>query len=128
MALIGLILVIVGGVQLGTKKSKVVSDEKRAPMENSPFAAKPVQKVYCRYCGKERPISGDHCTLCGMSSESVSTNMKQCSVCGATVSEDSKFCSNCSTEFGKSTNETAVESIGQGKQSLLMRPFEEPKL
>lgn len=122
MALIGLILVIVGGVQLGTKKSKVVSD-KRAPKDGSQMA-KPIQKTYCRYCGKEKPISGDHCPLCGRSSHSVSTNMMQCTICGASMAEDSNFCSNCSTEFRKTANETAVESTGQSH----MRPFEEPKL
>lgn len=101
LALIGLILVIVSAVHQGTKKRKVaahqsdpISDGKPTTNISSQFATKTVQKVYCRYCGKERPISGDFCSLCGRSSLSVSTNMKHCNVCEATMTEDSKFCGN----------------------------------
>jgi RNA polymerase subunit RPABC4/transcription elongation factor Spt4 len=57
------------------------------------------EKIYCRYCGKIRPIKTEYCSLCGRSSISKSENMKKCIGCNSLVSEDSGFCSNCGKEF-----------------------------
>jgi len=57
------------------------------------------EKIYCRYCGKLRPIETEYCALCGRSSISKSENMKKCISCNSLVSEDSGFCSNCGKEF-----------------------------
>jgi RNA polymerase subunit RPABC4/transcription elongation factor Spt4 len=57
------------------------------------------EKIYCRYCGKLRPIESEHCARCGRSSLSKSDVMKKCIDCSSIVSEDSKFCSNCGKGF-----------------------------
>jgi uncharacterized OB-fold protein len=35
------------------------------------------EKIYCRYCGKLRPIETEYCPRCGRSSISKSENMKK---------------------------------------------------
>ena len=57
------------------------------------------EKIYCRYCGKLRPIETEYCPRCGRSSISKSENMKKCISCNSLLSEDSGFCSNCGKEF-----------------------------
>jgi RNA polymerase subunit RPABC4/transcription elongation factor Spt4/uncharacterized membrane protein len=57
------------------------------------------EKIYCRYCGKLRPLESEHCARCGKSSLSKSDRIKKCIDCSSIVSEDSKFCSNCGKEF-----------------------------
>jgi RNA polymerase subunit RPABC4/transcription elongation factor Spt4 len=57
------------------------------------------EKIYCRYCGKLRPIESEYCARCGRSSFSKSDVMKKCIDCSSIVSEDSIFCSNCGKGF-----------------------------
>ena len=57
------------------------------------------EKIFCRYCGKLRPIESEYCARCGRSSNSKSENMKKCIICNSLVSEDSGFCSKCGKEF-----------------------------
>jgi RNA polymerase subunit RPABC4/transcription elongation factor Spt4 len=125
MIVIGLILLIVGLVK--GKKSKVIGrrqipneetiDDK--PIEEgikfNTFSEKKIdgistderinskeyenEKIYCRYCGKQRLIESEYCARCGRSSLSKSEVMKKCVSCNSLVSEDSKFCSNCGKEF-----------------------------
>ena len=58
-----------------------------------------IEKIYCRYCGKLRPIESEYCVRCRRSSNSKSENMKKCAICNSLVGEDSEFCSNCGKEF-----------------------------
>jgi|SRR5215207_6463548 predicted amidophosphoribosyltransferase len=57
------------------------------------------EKIYCRYCGKQREASGEFCSMCGRSSHPSSTTVKKCILCKATMSEDSEFCANCGQKF-----------------------------
>ena len=71
----------------------------------SGFVIKPLKnrnksgKVFCRYCGKLRPVSGTNCSECGKPTMSSVTETKMCSFCAATMSADSEFCANCRRKF-----------------------------
>lgn len=102
MILVGLILLIVGIVK--GKKPKVIGSTK---IENEKVINLPHQelsdskvsqneKIYCRYCGKVRPLEGEYCPRCGKSSISQSAEeIIECKSCHSLVSEDSRYCSNC---------------------------------
>jgi hypothetical protein len=73
IALVGLILIIVGAVQQGTRKRKIISsqsdpvpDRKSTSTKNPEFSSKSAPKLYSRYCSKERPVTGDVCLSCGL--------------------------------------------------------------
>ena len=63
----------------------------------------PSGKIFCRYCGKLRPLAGTNCSECGKPTMSSVTATKGCSYCTAAVSADSEFCANCGRRFQDST-------------------------
>jgi RNA polymerase subunit RPABC4/transcription elongation factor Spt4 len=52
-------------------------------------------KIYCRYCGKTRPLESEYCPRCGKSSISRSDQLVDCNNCHSLISKDSQYCSNC---------------------------------
>ncbi len=64
------------------------------------------EKIYCRYCGKQREASGEFCSRCGRSTHSTSNNMKICRNCSSRMGEDSEFCANCGQKFEEKSNLT----------------------
>jgi Double zinc ribbon len=89
-----------------------------APLDESQNLQTTSMSVYCRYCGKKRPITFDSCPLCGRSLTTSSSAMKQCIVCDASMSEDSLFCANCGAKSERPATYSATGIIGGGKKSL----------
>src|SRR5687768_11498740 len=82
MILIGIILLIVGIVK--GKKPKVVESNKFIQEEKviNPISNKrknsiesQVNIIYCRYCGKTKPLESEYCSRCGKSSISRSERL-----------------------------------------------------
>ena len=99
MAVIGIALVIIGSLQ----ESKQKKESKAEPITISPEvnSSGSVEKIFCRYCGKQRTILAEFCPICGRSSQTSSTAMKRCYNCSSSMSEDSEFCANCGQKFGE---------------------------
>jgi hypothetical protein len=68
---------------------------------------KKIEKIFCRYCGKEILLSGDYCMFCGEISNdnftSITINenntMKQCVNCKTLIRDDSLFCFYCGSNL-----------------------------
>jgi hypothetical protein len=95
LALIGVILAVIGGAQMARSRHHI---EKAMPATID-HAQIGNGKIFCRYCGKLRPVSGTLCSECAKPSESKSTTSKKCIHCQASMSEDSEFCANCGRKF-----------------------------
>jgi RNA polymerase subunit RPABC4/transcription elongation factor Spt4 len=102
MILIGIILLIVGIVR--GKKPKVIesnklNQEKKGinPISNEIKNSKESQVniIYCRYCGKTKPLESQYCPRCGKSSISKFERLIDCNNCHSLISEDSRYCSSC---------------------------------
>jgi hypothetical protein len=107
LAFVGLIISIVGAVSGNKKVITYARNEQQQPI--SPQMK--TEKIFCRYCGKERLILAEYCSFCGKSSRSLSTNTKKCIGCGLFTSEDSKFCANCGKEFHQSISDNTDITI-----------------
>lgn len=90
MGIIGLVLIIVGAVT-GKKRKEAINQHSNYTHSS--------QKIFCRYCGKERDTAGEFCSRCGRSVQSNSVNMKVCRNCNSSMSEDSQFCANFGRKF-----------------------------
>ncbi len=104
LAIVGLVLTIVGTVQTGKKRHKDLPQQSASisaspPKEYQTVPSNNVNKIFCRYCGKERDTSGEFCSRCGRSVQSNSVNMKVCRNCNSSMSEDSQFCANFGRKF-----------------------------
>lgn len=91
MIILGIILVVLGSYK-GKKEviNQINVDTKQSRQNDN---------IYCRYCGKLRPIEGEFCARCGKHSASQVSMMKKCLTCNTSVSEDSNYCSSCGKEF-----------------------------
>jgi ribosomal protein L37E len=59
-----------------------------------------IQKIYCRFCGKDNPVSSEYCLQCRMPIKvPPSQVMKVCEKCGLAVNDDSVYCYSCGTIF-----------------------------
>lgn len=59
-----------------------------------------IQKLYCRFCGKDNPISSEYCLQCRRQiTMSPSQIMKVCEKCGLAVNDDSVYCYSCGTNL-----------------------------
>lgn len=99
MSVIGVGLLIHGAVAKSKGKSQSSEVDSLSASRNIPEYAMRENKIFCRYCGKLRPVSGSFCSECGKSSESTSTIPKKCTYCSATMTQDSEFCANCGRKF-----------------------------
>jgi hypothetical protein len=104
---ISIIGILLGGslTSIGAVLVLVVAIRKRRRnKQEKPLAgqkARGTNKIYCRYCGKLKPIEGKFCSLCGRSSKTSSTTMTKCLDCDLPMSEDSEFCANCGAKIQK---------------------------
>ena len=53
--------------------------------------------IYCRYCGKTRPLEGKLCPRCGKASQS--EQLVECNSCHSLISDYSRYCSNCGMDM-----------------------------
>jgi len=106
MFLVGIILLIVGIVK--GKKPKVVENNKfiheeqginRISKEWKNSKEFHGNQIYCRYCGRTRPLESEYCPRCGKSSISKSEQLIDCNNCHSLISEDSRYCSNCGNDL-----------------------------
>lgn len=110
LSIIGLILIIVGSVTGGKKKEGPTQEALNISSLQQPDTN---NKIYCRYCGKQRPATGHYCPSCGRStSTSVDerNSMKQCMYCRSLLSDDSLFCSNCGRKFSQESSFTSTST------------------
>ena len=109
MFLIGITLLIVGIVK-GKKPKVSVSNKFNQeetvinPISNESKNFKESQdnKIYCRYCGKTKPLESEYCPRCGISSISKAEQLIDCNNCHSLISEDSRYCSNCGYDLKES--------------------------
>jgi hypothetical protein len=107
----GIIFFIIGILFVGLKHKKVIRDVTNEQQQFVPSQIN-TDKIFCRYCGKERLILAEYCSFCGKSSRSLSTNTKKCISCSFITSEDSKFCANCGKEFHQSiSNKSDIKTV-----------------
>jgi hypothetical protein len=103
--LIGFVAALAGGIGLAVRGSRSRKENKGSKIETYDVQTNAsVREIFCRYCGKKRPISQDFCSICGRSSHATSTGMKKCTVCKATMSDDSNYCANCDQKFEEKLN------------------------
>jgi len=76
ITIIGIVLVIIGSVQQSKNKKEKQAESKVISPEVTSSGS--IEKIYCRYCGKQRPILGEFCPICERSSQTSSTTMKRC--------------------------------------------------
>lgn len=98
MILAGIILLIVGIVKY---KTPVVIKSNQLKQVINPVFDKLIKSynsqdnnIYCRYCGKTRPLEGKICSRCGKDS-SQSEQHVECNSCHYLISDNSRYCSNC---------------------------------
>ena len=129
MFLVGIILLIVGIVK--GKKHKVVENNKfiheeqeinRISKEWKNSKKFHSNQIFCRYCGKPKPLESEYCTRCGKSSILKSGQLINCNNCLSLISEDSRYCSNCGHDLKEDyyrsphlTFKTYVSSIDKFK-------------
>ena len=59
-----------------------------------------IQKIYCRFCGKDNPASSENCLQCRMPIKAAPSQvMKVCEKCGLAVNDDSVYCYSCGAPF-----------------------------
>ena len=96
----GAILAIVGIVgSVVSLRNKSREQYVPVPQANSSSLAETSTKMFCRYCGKLRPVEGEFCAECGKSMKSATAETKKCIHCSASMSNDSEFCANCGRKF-----------------------------
>lgn len=103
MILAGIIFLIVGIVKC--KKPKVIkSNQLKQEKDINPVfdqltKSKESQdnNIYCRYCGKTRPLEGKLCPRCGKASQS--EQLVECNSCHSLISDYSRYCSNCGMDM-----------------------------
>jgi len=100
---IGIIMTVIGtGLIIGSlQESKKKNEKKAESISPEVSSSVSVEKLFCRYCGKQRSILGEFCPICGRGSQASSTSMKRCDNCSSSMSEDSEFCANCGQKFGE---------------------------
>ena len=96
----GAILAIVGIVgSVVSLRNKSRQEYVPVPQANTSSLSETSKKMFCRYCGKLRPIEGDFCAECGKSMKSATSETKKCIHCSAFMSNDSEFCASCGRKF-----------------------------
>lgn len=84
MSVVGMVLIVVGSVTGGKKKEAITQIE---PVNlNTLQQLDTTNKIYCRYCGKQRPAIGNYCPLCGRSTSThvnETKGMQQCIDCNS---------------------------------------------
>ena len=103
MILAGIIFLIVGIVKC--KKPKVIkSNQLKQEKDINPVFDKLTKSkesqdnnIYCRYCGKTRPLEGKLCPRCGKASQS--EQLVECNSCHSLISDYSRYCSNCGMDM-----------------------------
>ena len=96
---LGVVLAGVGGIQMARSSSRPSSDMQQTVSATPTMSATTSGKVFCRYCGKLRPLAGTNCSECGKPTISSVTERKKCTFCAASMSADSEFCANCGRKF-----------------------------
>ena len=94
-ALIGIVLVVIGGIQMARRSKNPIQTDDHVNMSASSMT----DKIFCRWCGKLRSVVGTFCPECGKSIRSANTALKICIFCSGTMSDDSVFCANCGRKF-----------------------------
>jgi hypothetical protein len=88
--------------RLSNKISKTLSkqaDEESGTVTSNQSSPN-IQKVYCRFCGKDNPKSSECCLQCKTAiSIALSQILKVCEKCGLAVNDDSTYCYSCGTKF-----------------------------
>lgn len=76
------------------------ADDESSTVSSSYQSYSNIQKVYCRFCGKDNPASSEYCLQCRRQiTVSPSQIMKVCEKCGLAVNDDSVYCYSCGTNF-----------------------------
>jgi membrane protease subunit (stomatin/prohibitin family) len=116
--ILGVVLTVVGGVQMAKRPTH--HDDLQTPIQTgAPMST--ISRVFCRYCGRMRPVAGTNCSECGKPTVSSVFQVKKCDFCAASMSADSEFCANCGrkfnnasrqAQFGTTTGETYCAHCG----------------
>jgi predicted amidophosphoribosyltransferase len=97
LSVVGIVLVILGAVAKSKRRQEKTENIVSTRGEDNVVSY--TEKIYCRYCGKQREAYGEFCPRCGRSTQSTSTNMKICRNCNLPMAEDSQFCAGCGYQF-----------------------------
>ena len=75
-------------------------DEESSTVSSSNQSSSNIQKVYCRFCGKDNLAPSEYCLQCKRQiTVSPSQIMKVCEKCGLAVNDDSIYCYSCGTKL-----------------------------
>ena len=100
LIIIGFLLSIAGGLSLtmtkGDNDDLIFWGERQ---EGQQLCSLTEEKIYCRYCGRIRPVSAELCSECGVRSSRASYEFKTCTSCNFSLSSDSRFCGNCGQQL-----------------------------